>query len=357
MNSRSLSAASVLAFAVTGLACAQPGRDGKPIPAGSAAATAPNSEAGTPATVTGTDYVEGPNGERLIGFTPDSPEGKLNFKQVSGSAWKVQVVGSDASFELARLPATFATALGDEICTATLIGPQVLLTAAHCVDVNRRRGAAWQTRTGSVSLADGGGGQDIHSCAMAPAYTASDYRAGRVRNENDYALCELLLPLNVIAEPIALGVDQIAPQAQLLIAGFGCSEQDLVGGRIVADNPTSGILHVGINRISGGGPDGWINLKGQIGTADAIICPGDSGGAAYSNASLIPRNDDRGWRVVAVNSAVGPTGKPEERRYLSYLAPLADPDFKTFLDGWVAKRPTYRQICGQEPRLGTKCRQ
>lgn len=356
MNSRLIQATAALAL--TGSACAQ----------GSSAADSPRtavgepaaSSAGRPAAAAAESpaYVEGPNGELLIESAGPPADGKLRFKQVAGHDFKVQVLGSDASFVITRLPATFVTMAGNEVCTATLIGPQVLLTAAHCVDAGEKNGNEWLTLAGSVTLADGRPGQDIHSCAMAPAYTASPVKKKRVRNENDYALCELFLPLNVRAEPIALEPNHSASGQRLLIAGYGCTEQDLSGGVILGDNETSGTLHVGMNRVRAGGPDGWINLKGRIGTAEAILCPGDSGGAAYAGASLAPVNADRGWKVVAVNSAVGPAEGAVRGEYLSYLAPLSDPDFKTFLDGWIARRPAERQICGLEGvELGPRCRQ
>lgn len=356
MNNRLIRATAALALA--GSACAQgsPPTDPSRMALGERAGSSDDQPA--PAAAETPVYIEGPNGELLIESPGPPADGKLSFKQIAGHVWKGQVLGSDLSFAISRLPATFVTTVGNEVCTATLIGPQVLLTAAHCVDAGKRNGEGWLTLAGSVTLADGSPGQDIHSCAMAPAYTASRVKPKRVRNENDYALCELFLPLNVRAEPIALEPNRSASGQSLLIAGYGCTEEDLIGGVIVADNPTGGTLHVGMNRVRAGGPDGWISLKGRIGSTEAILCPGDSGGAAYAGASLTPTNADRGWKVVAVNSAVGPAGGSVKGEYLSYLAPLSDPDFKTFLDGWVARRPAERQICGLEGvQLGSKCRQ
>lgn len=300
-------------------------------------------------------YVKGPNGRPLLAFRGASPGQKIQFTQIAANVTKGQVVGSDDSFDISRLPATFMARIGNEVCTATLIGPKVLLTAAHCVDGKEQVDGEWLTLGGSVSNADGSTSKDIRSCMMAPAYTADAPQDDTVRNENDFALCELALPINIVAEPIALAPNRAASGQLLLIAGYGCTEKDLTGNQITAGTTTSGTLHVGSNHVRGGGPDGWVELTGKIGSKEAILCPGDSGGAAFANASIVRKNNDFGWRVVAVNSAVGPSGS--EGVYSSYLAPLADKDFLSFLSLWVARRPAERKICGIDViQLGTLCR-
>lgn len=301
------------------------------------------------------DYAVGPDGQRLFRFD-DPPKGaSIQFRQIAASVTKVQVVGSDARFELSRLPATFMATIGNEVCTATLIGPKVLLTAGHCVDAKERRDGKWQALVGELFYADGRPGPLIHSCMMAPAYTAVEPRRNTVRNGKDYALCELLLNINITAETIAVETSRTSPGEPILFAGYGCTEKDLIGGAIASNTPTSGTLNVGTNHVSSSTPGGYVRLVGKIGTKNAISCPGDSGGAAFANASIIEKDGDRGRRVVAVISSGGPAGPPNQ--YVSYLSPLSDPEFIAFVDLWKGKRPADRQICGRSSvDLGVACR-
>jgi hypothetical protein len=191
---------------------------------------------------------------------------------------------------------------------------------------------------------------------MASAYTAPDSARASNRSHDDFALCELSSGYdNVRAETISLRAEEVESGKPLLIAGYGCTNSDLVDGQITEHTPNTGILNVGKNTIRNGGPNSWIDMEGKIGGKDAILCPGDSGGAAYANARLEP-GSDAGQRVVAVNSAVGPP-ESADGVYRSYLAPLADPDFGTFVRKWQADARNTRKICGIDLKHpGGKCR-
>ena len=302
---------------------------------------------GASATKAEDGLVRGPGGERLIPrHGPRGRSATLVFRQIARSETEGKIVNSDRTFNIARLPATFAATLDTgEVCTATLIGPRVLLTAAHCIDLNFQLDGVWQTVKGRVTLANGSGGKQIKSCEMAPAYTEVDLTTPSARTHDDFALCELSSGYtSVDVETISLGAQDVASGKSLLLAGYGCTNSDLVDGAITRHTPNKGILNVGMNTILHGGAQSWIHMEGKIGGADAILCPGDSGGAAYANASL-DDGRDAGRRVVAVNSAVGPAESGAEV-YRSYLAPLADSDFLTFVRKWQSDARNARKICG-----------
>ncbi len=317
--------------------------------------------------------VQGPHGTYLLPSpSPGIGTQSVTFEQMSSKALDGQVVNSDSRFAPSQLPATFTARFKDgSFCTATLVGPRVLLTAAHCIDQKVRNDeGVWTTVPGGIRLAGEAASRPFKSCQMAPAYIASKPKlVPAPRNSHDFALCELTEVVPLKAESLELK-GALASSMPLLIAGYGCSEEDLAGGKI-PPRPTSGlILRAGMNRIRAEKIASWITLIGRVGTSDAVICPGDSGGGAYKGATLQARAYSEGWRLVAVNSAVGPSSfrvtKPKisnddtKRRgaeYISYLSPLSDGAFSELVASFMKLDNASRAICGinrSAPR--TRCR-
>ena len=95
-------------------------------------------------------------------------------------------------------------------CTATLIGPFVLFTAAHCVP------------KGDVVFELGGGGKRRRmgaSCSYAPGYPKKDETA-------DYALCSLKSAIENTRYFETINTDEklLASGKTVLLTGYGCTE-------------------------------------------------------------------------------------------------------------------------------------
>ena len=201
-------------------------------------------------------------------------------------------------------PASFKLKYGGLVCTATAIGPTVVITAAHCVP-NRRRG--------SLSV----NGVTVRvTCEHHPEYANNSLY--------DIALCSSTTPIQLPQIPggvpsqfESLQIDTLPSEGtEVTIQGYGCR---LAGGHV-------GILYIGdatISDVPGSQP--------YFITEGAAVCGGDSGGAVF------PRNDGPHRAVLGINAQ----GDLEDT---SFITAIGDPLVSTFIKGWAAR--TSSNICG-----------
>jgi V8-like Glu-specific endopeptidase len=158
-----------------------------------------------------------------------------------------------------RFPEVVRLQAGREVCTGTIIGPRVVLTAAHCADLKNAsfefHGQRYKVRfTSSSDYVLKG-----HDIAVAITHRAiRDARYGTV------------------------GGASLRHGSVLEIAGYGCTH---IGGK-------SAGLHEGTTRVIGLDGDHVLSFSPQ----GSVLCSGDSGGPAYL------KEGNRRY-VVAVNSA------------------------------------------------------
>jgi secreted trypsin-like serine protease len=190
-------------------------------------------------------------------------------------------------------------------CTATVVGPQTILIAAHCVK---------HRATGIVRIG--------RNSTDATCYRPETYADGY----HDLALCStagiLKLPRDSDYERINLDAAIPVETSLLLLQGFGCQG---VGGTGKKGELSEG--EAVVERVDLG--------SGKIHTVGGVaVCSGDSGGAAY-----LRNGESR--TVIAVNAR-------GDLQLNSTLTATATQGLRKFIDNWPEK------ICGRDPGL-EKC--
>lgn len=246
--------------------------------------------------------------------------GGAEFRFVSGHGG--EKIGNGVVTDTSLWPATVVARVGTGICTATLVGPEVLLTARHCVG----NGEVVKIRFQDGSISEG------------PCTHPKDSDASA-----DWTLCRMkpaIVRRDLLYEAISANPDRIMEGTKLTVGGYGCTHISLPH-RIIEDkeNPPFRTGQVVVNDLPGHTWPNWILTNGAKEHGSAFVCPGDSGGAAY----LVEPSGRRA--IVAVASAVGDDDMSDD--YLvSYLAALTTSSAQRFFSEWL-KDNIGAKICGR----------
>jgi hypothetical protein len=203
----------------------------------------------------------------------------LDVSAASGEPPPQAVVGGTPA-EICDFPADVFIGNGGANCTASLVHPRVLITAAHCL--------------GGISMA--GFGESAYSPVMTVAVQSCQAHPSYYQWGLDLAVCVLAQDAPAVAMvPVLMGceADELMPGREIIIAGFGMSNE--------ASGTGGGVKRYTSNTIDS--VSYQANEIYLLGNGNGS-CYGDSGGPAYI------RLEDGTWRVIAAVQGPHPQAPP-----------------------------------------------
>ncbi|MFV8752784.1 S1 family peptidase [Nannocystaceae bacterium ST9] len=195
---------------------------------------------------------------------------------------------------------------GNGLCSGTLIHPQVVVTAAHCI-VPSIGGPPDEVRFGERTFMPAFS-VSVDHCQYNPGYTNGV-------GPSDFAYCLLDESVDLPPTPPLMGceVEALVKDAPVTIVGFGKLTD--------ADQNSAGTKRWGSTVISSDSASETV----LAGTAQVAPCEGDSGGTGYIQL------DDGGWRAWGILSG-GPDGCGDYGIYVTMHSMVGWVEEETGLD-------------------------
>ncbi|MGW1977036.1 S1 family peptidase [Streptomyces sp. NPDC001889] len=213
----------------------------------------------------------------------------LVLTAMTGSAGAI--VNGDRSTERYPFMATVPMSVYDAQCGASLIHPQWLLTAGHCVERTMMTG---KVRVGSENRKHGGTVREVDKIIRHPGYSAG----GGHRSQDDIALIRMDRPVG--QRPIAIAKKPGGAGTPTRLLGFGTVHDTPEAERWVFPDRLQQLdaRRAAASECSGIGAKELCTTSPR---ARAMACNGDSGGPQ------LQRNGAGRWELIGATSGDGDT--------------------------------------------------
>ncbi|GLO47118.1 hypothetical protein PPUN109347_36810 [Pseudomonas putida] len=229
-------------------------------------------------------------------------------------------------------------------CTASLIGPNVALTAAHCVDPQTKDGkplkATLKVDNEAIPM----------YCDIHPEYMTHPVIGSSPRSSNDFALCILdnkgKQPerLNTMTFESVDMENTLASGNPVVMTGYGCKELKIKDGMPYAGS-SDGLFRVAdavIDKPVGGERlrPSYVSIR-SIASVEPALCPGDSGGPLISGTTAELQSQNR--RIRGVNSSIA----VDNGYFISRIAATGTGAFRVWAEQWLNDKSSYKpEACG-----------
>jgi hypothetical protein len=196
-------------------------------------------------------------------------------------------------------------------CTATIIGEKVIITAAHCL-AKPAQDATIHFKPGDIT---------IH-CARDNEYQYE--QTGSLAHDIALCISEQVLPHDFLYENLYAGDNWNQSKNKIFLLGYGCRD-------LAHPDKDFGQLYGGTAILDKDVPETDYSFNA---TGGAVVCDGDSGGAAYLLVNDLHLTGPRS--VVGINSA---NFSPKSQQ--SLIAKVSGSDFQ-----FIKKTAGNNHICG-----------